>query len=137
MVQAKELIIGNKVGINLQQFPTNYFTVLEIGETMKLCEVGREHTQDYFYVGDIQPIPISPEILLKCGFTKHENSNEYWNFWILSNGWHISEALHTEPSAGVKTGLCYWSDEYIEIKYLHQLQNLYFALTSQEMNIHF
>jgi hypothetical protein len=81
----------------------------------------------YFY------IDITEKILIACGFTKHDNSNEFWNHWVLPNGWHISEALHNEPSAGVSYGICYWSDNYITVKNLHHLQNLYFALTGKEL----
>jgi len=74
-------------------------------------------------------------VLEKFGFKKSEESNEFWSFWVLPNGWYISKALHNQPEAGVKFGLFYWGEEYVEIKYLHELQNLYFALTKKELEI--
>ena len=81
------------------------------------------------------PIPITEDILLKCGFEKHSNSNEFWNLYTLKNGWYISQALHIEDSAGVNFGCFYWSGEFIEIKHLHQLQNLFFCLCGKELTI--
>lgn len=80
-----------------------------------------------------EPIPLTPDILQNAGFTKHKNSNEYWTFWWLANGWHIAESHHNEPSAGTEVGKFYWGDEYKEVKSLHQLQTLYFALTGKEL----
>jgi hypothetical protein len=121
MIPANELRIGNWV----YGFKTTYYI----------------DSNDFKYVdSDTGLIPFSPillteEILLKCGFEKHSNSNEFWNLYTLKNGWYISQALHEENSASVKMGLFYWSDEYVELQYLHQLQNLYFALTKKELNI--
>ena len=69
---------------------------------------------------NIQPIPLTEEILLKCGFEKDENKMFVFNRKVIykknDNTFHF-----------------YCCD--IEIKYLHQLQNLYFALTGQELEI--
>lgn len=81
-----------------------------------------------------RPIPLTHEILLACGFEKHKNSNEYWTFWKLNNGWHICESHHDEPSAGVENGCFHYGEDYQKITSLHQLQNLYFALTNTELN---
>lgn len=83
----------------------------------------------------LNPILLTPEILECAGFTKSEKSNEFWEFWTLPNNWYISKSLHTEPSAGVKEGCVYWGEEYWEIKSLHHLQNIYHALTGQELKI--
>lgn len=83
----------------------------------------------------LKPIPLSSEALMKAGFSKHPRSNEYWNFWILPNKWYISEALHSEPSAGVEEGKFYHGDNYTEIKSLHHLQNYYFITTGLKLDI--
>lgn len=81
---------------------------------------------------NFNPIPLTEEWLLKLGFD-NINSKEY----------------------GIKCGSCWmslsnpkdmgeWQDcycwifdrfKFIELKYVHQLQNLYFALTGNELEI--
>jgi hypothetical protein len=76
------------------------------------------------------PIPLTPEILEKAGFKKFNNA------WVLSDynplnhfGWDFT--IWDE-----KGDYRYNSAEFIpELKSLHSLQNLYFALTGTELNI--
>jgi len=118
MIDAKQLRLGNWIyGVN--------------GFSARIRAYDFEHTD----FDKCNPIPLSPEILEKCGFEKTDNSNKYWSFWRLKNGWYISESHHNEPSAGVNKGLFYYGDEYIEIKHLHHLQNFYFAHTQRELQI--
>lgn len=85
----------------------------------------------------MEPIPLTHEILEKCGFVRHFNSNEFWNHWqLVENGWHVSEWLQNHKAAGFEEkGTCYWSDQFIPVKYLHRLQNLYHELTNKELEI--
>lgn len=68
----------------------------------------------------IRPIPLTEEWLLKFGF---EKSGDHYNKWvddvrafILLNDFTLCDI-----------------DLKVEIKYVHQLQNLYFALTGKEI----
>jgi len=73
-----------------------------------------------------EPIPLTPEILEKCGFKKSENEKFFKrDFYILVIDEDGSYAFGTDTYDG------YFTD----IKYLHQLQNLYFALTGEELKI--
>lgn len=69
-----------------------------------------------------EPIPIMEEILLKCGFEKSYTKGVFrlgdWTIDLYSKTWKFKRE---------------WID--INFKYLHQLQNLYFALTNQELEI--
>lgn len=73
---------------------------------------------------DLSPIPLDEDVLIKCGFAKADDGYGGYlspNFnggsiRIKENRWHNG---------------C-WDTE---VKYLHQLQNLYYALTNQEINI--
>ncbi len=74
------------------------------------------------------PIPITPEWLERLGFTKHHRGN-----LVLGMGYF-------ELEFAIKNGWLYLSrNEYEDmlshIKYVHQLQNLYFAITGQELTI--
>jgi hypothetical protein len=83
----------------------------------------------------IQGIPLTPEILEKAGFVYMTEPNEnYWNYNKPDVYLYLNEKL--EP------GL--YSNEYEHVdvignplQYLHQLQNLYFALTNNELEITF
>lgn len=73
---------------------------------------------------EIDPIPLTEEILLKCGFEKAK-VNTIINAYI-SFSFYLTiydDKLFYE-----------WKGGNIEVKHLHQLQNLYFALTGQELN---
>ena len=70
-----------------------------------------------------KPIPLTPEILEKCGFGRNDNyySNGKMEFKVESL--RIGMDVYMVPNA------LYCSS----IQYLHQLQNLFFALTGEEL----
>lgn len=74
---------------------------------------------------EIKPIPITKEWLLKFGFTQIDNCT----YEIEMDG-HVIEfdLRHRKMSV-------YFGDILLELKYVHELQNLYFALTSEELTI--
>ena len=77
-----------------------------------------------------RPIPLTPEILVACGFELE--TKVWWKFpdedisgWVLLDNSPIEETFT----------LCY--DQLVIgplIQYLHQLQNLFFAITQTELN---
>ena len=75
----------------------------------------------------LKPIPLKEEILLSSGF--------YWDkkkVYLCLN----ETAFRIRYSRNQLT--LFQSSQYLtipDIKYLHQLQNLYFALTQEELNI--
>lgn len=72
---------------------------------------------------DLKPIPLTEDLLLKFGFVKNSTS---WTNWRRPN--------HTkEVRIGFVNKLNYYNG--LEIKYVHQLQNLYFALTGEELKV--
>lgn len=70
----------------------------------------------------IEPIPLTPEILEKCGFV-HTVGNNYetinFRVWLESTGTYIFFERKIR----------------LRLDYLHQLQNLYYALTNTELKI--
>jgi hypothetical protein len=70
-----------------------------------------------------EPIPLTEEWLLKFGFEKSENN---WKFLDLYFG-----IISWEKLAGTMFCLEQESIFLPHIKYVHQLQNLYFALTGE------
>jgi len=135
-MEARELRIGNIVNCqhHYNDCPdTKKFNVpIEI-ESIRRDSVTLSTFQDV-NIKYLSGIPLTEERIFDLGFIKSDRSNEYWTFYVLPNGWYISQSHHNEPSAGVKEGCFYWGDNFIEIKYIHKLQNIYYALTTQELN---
>lgn len=109
-MEANELRLGNKL--------TNF-----LGEVFDCnAETIRSFESNYFPYGKPLPIPLTEEWLLKFGFEKKGVNRTRWTFWKIDL---------VEDEKGI-----YSFDEsriYIDIKYVHQLQNLYFALTNEEL----
>jgi hypothetical protein len=81
---------------------------------------------------DLEPIPLTPEILEKAGFVKV--TDEFQDNWVLNE--RCSVKLLDEPvylySNDESDAGCY---VLTELRYLHQLQNIYHALTGGELLI--
>jgi len=76
------------------------------------------------FLENIEPIPLTEEWLLKFGFEIKQGrfGNEYWG------------KINLYTSSDKKIVFCF--DGYLKgIKYVHQLQNLYFALTGNELTL--
>lgn len=81
----------------------------------------------------LKPIPLSEDILLKCGFEKKVLDRYSYCELLVKNTKFI-----TDDKGKVRIGISGPGQfEYflLEIEYLHQLQNLYYSLTGQELNI--
>jgi hypothetical protein len=133
MINAKELRIGNWV-----KDADGDFKVL-----------GIEHDANKYWIGinkgtsvnavAIEPIELTEDVLIKIGLKKIENPDklfdiyEYDEYFFCWDGNEI-HAVGVETYNGdiVPDGLINFA---WHIKYLHQLQNLFFALTGEELNI--
>lgn len=75
-------------------------------------------------IKELYPIELTEGILLKCGFEwSHYHPDTAQREYYINNDFGIE--LFNERYYKLNT----------EIKYLHQLQNLYFALTGEELEI--
>ena len=114
--------------------------VLDIdGDVLSISEI----TKDYVSFNKcnlksryskIKPIHLTEEWLLKFGFGKsdeHElghNLNDNFGFYY---DYHFKRfRLETSDNDGLN-----YADVLLNIKHVHQLQNLYFALTNKELEI--
>lgn len=82
----------------------------------------------------LEPIPLTEEWLLKFGFKKASPSeNNYDN--------NSAYEIESWGKVALRSGVLVSDEWYFldgmtsEIKYVHQLQNLYFALTGQELEV--
>lgn len=84
-----------------------------------------------------EPIPLTPEWLERLGFIKQptEQYNDYWKGGKFSSGRSSSFLLRESPVKSYGYLPLEYKDVHAPIKYVHQLQNFYHALTGQELTI--
>jgi hypothetical protein len=113
-MKSTELRLGNLVMRELEVISINSLSIAvnDWGRTNNL------RTQDF------TPIPLTEEWLVKFGFDK--------------KGYKDGLSIILENKLGYKNGRTYFKSWCIlesQPKYAHSLQNLYFALTGQELEI--
>lgn len=136
MIQAHELRIGN------------YLHDPKTGCLLKVIQIDIEGNISTYVMDrskfplpdgwSTSPIPLTPEILEKCGFDYKVNGfnhefrrgkcdGEYLDFYLLNRHEPASyyELIHVIGKVKLVS----------KIWHLHQLQNLYFALTGEELEV--
>lgn len=79
-------------------------------------------------IKNFDPIPLTEEWLLKFGFKSNPYNDTYYLENIYFEGCKL--VFECNKTRGF-TEL--WSDKFPLVEYVHQLQNLYFALTGEEL----
>ena len=79
------------------------------------------------------PIPLTEEILSKCDFNMIDDFTEHSHIDLDLQ--HCITFLKDENLIIIECDDCCYNINLEHIKHLHQLQNLYFALTGQELTI--
>lgn len=77
-------------------------------------------------LANFEPIPLTEEILFKCGFEK-TIVNTMIKAWL-----NFSFYLTIRDDGEL---FYEWNGGNIQVKYLHQLQNLYFSLVGKELEV--
>lgn len=104
----------------------------EYNPTIGVCKLG-EHRNEIIvneaaFGIEVKPIPLTPEWLAKCGFNKLNAG------WINSSG-SMCFYDRARDMNGYYT-MDYGTRNYVaRFKNVHQLQNLFFALTGEELNV--
>ena len=125
MIDAKELRIGNWLEYLGKYVQANTSIIHAVSRIVHPSEM-------------YNPIPLSSEILEKCGFKDNGvrivGSNEVIE-WMLGDydakierdctGKSLEYVLHSDEWGNI--------EKSIEVKYVHQLQNIHFALTNEEL----
>lgn len=115
-ISVNELRIGNLV--------FDYGIITEVNGFLltRLEEINNEGK----LVVNISPIPLTEEWLIKFGFYK----NEYGYWKNLGHGFNFHVLF-----IGGEFSFCVSSIGETKLKHVHQLQNLYFSLVGEELEI--
>jgi hypothetical protein len=143
-MKANELRIGNLLIANNLLYRKG-------GENKIACVVGIDSEKEYkelkssitiYHIDDefkdtygqwikhLEPIPLTEEWLLKFGFeNRPDGICDHWHLGInpITHDWMIELK---NLGAGF-----FYRNGYFNIKYVHQIQNLYFALTNEELTM--
>lgn len=133
MIKPNELRIGNIIGWRTG------FGGLIIGQAFEVhadkiaissaVPEGEEGGQGFMKIAGIEPVPLTPEWLERCGFLAHKNG------LLVANGVFIEHKPPRFVTLFYSDGTSYARPMGKHIEYLHQLQNLYFDLTGEELTI--
>lgn len=127
-LKATELRIGNYAEYFMQDtMDKEWWEAFQInGQDIKYLDKHQDDT-------DYRPIPLTEEWLDRLGFySKYKSNHKMWNIF----GFNLHQ-ISDEDENGNKIPqeqIFYYAFSY-EIKYVHQLQNLYFALIGKELTI--
>lgn len=112
MIQAAELRIGN--------------WVMDVEPYNDIFQISGIHIHKAENGWEYRPIELTGEVLINCGFYDHGISYPLFRL----------NDFTVERSRSDKTILAiYYNEKILSYrKYLHQLQNLYFAITNEELN---
>jgi len=125
-MKASELRIGNLVYCWNPSTGTHNETVISIN--WKHIRNRVEQPEDTTY----EPIPLTEEWLVKFGFKDVQRG-----FYSIKAGSTFFRLTPPQFMGEWQTEYCWVYDDFkfTEVKYVHQLQNLYFALTGEELTI--
>lgn len=127
-MKANELRIGNYVS----PFNRNdeHQMVMQVSaNNIKLTEMGKVSVDDIF------GIPLTEEWIIKFGFEYDIHNLEYSRAILDETLITYSQKNGIFLESRVCCHECGGYMEYVEIKHVHQLQNLYYALTGEELTI--
>ena len=118
-MEVRELRVGNYINLTKDNFKTTKVYQLDAFDIYKLQENE---------CADIKPIPITEEWLIRLGLSEYYGSSYYLKINRDKLKW-----CRRTPKGG--KGIRFKCPKYPHIAYVHQLQNLYFALTGKELEL--
>lgn len=137
-MNATELRIGNLVSYNETEF-TVYGISCPHTDNKYLVDLSNDGV--ITVISDkISPVPIIEEWLLKSGFDKQIIKNYFYKqcgeYEMRVSVNVFSGSIDRDASWFISIQIGYGSQPYSLIKkYVHQLQNLYFTLSGEELNL--
>jgi hypothetical protein len=137
MIKTNEVRRGNLIQYNpgdVKRKPTGfgYLTVDQIKEHALTVDNSKDGLSFTMFPSDLEGVPLTAEMIKALGFTYREYLDDY--FIKIGSGLGI---VLIRPRVGV-TKIVPENAGSVGIshcQYLHQLQNLYFVLNGEELNI--
>ena len=118
-MEAKDLRIGSWVNYKTENIAQEICSI-QSDNTIRLKDSkGTNH--GCYRMSYIDPIPLTDEWLIKLGFDDNFHKGKFW-VCLDDNGYFYTN--HNLNDEG-----------FTEVLHIHQLQNLYFALTGEELEI--
>ena len=128
-MNANELRIGNLIQKNDEICEVSS---IHSDSTIRIFNDDKTDTFGCFALRIFNPIPLTEELLLNFGFEKDDVFDKIFTYLPLHD--LCMDKLSFRKSEGF---ICYYGIKYRtllkHIQYVHQLQNLYFALTGEEL----
>lgn len=127
-METSELRLGNWIEFRPDHTHRRYIDVSQINKGSIGNKTTLYETSDPRYPLEMKelfsqylfPIPLTVEIIQKCGFEVHNNGiKTYYNPLMELD--HDFNLMNYESN--------------VRIRFVHQLQNIYFALTNQELEV--
>lgn len=142
MIQANELRVNNLVKRNdlegiysIRGVCKDRVHPIELEELFKDSQGNNAVYGCQCTLSELEPIPLTPAILEKSGFVKTDHVHPLTKY----SDYRLGNCVASAIESGVEIEYCGLDIEertyIIKIKSLHQLQNLYFALTGEELTI--
>jgi len=141
MIDIKELRIGNYIELIFERELDRGNGIIEDVEVSKVVQfAGHDPFSGWVYINpevgelafsyshDLEPIPITGEWLIKLGFEVKKSNYSAADIYLKSSV--DFNFLIEDARSGFN-----WIAGLYDIESVHQLQNLYFALTGKELTI--
>lgn len=141
-MRANELRIGNYVKHYDPINGTNIYKVYDINDRGSVSRVSLEDKGQLASctVKDIEPIELTGDILINIGFKKGYNEiysktikDDFYEYNISYQ--NVKDNKHSFVAHGYKNYLLTRKIILDNIQYLHELQNIFFSFTNQELEI--
>ena len=140
-MKVNELRIGDWVLYNDLYCKIIGIDKIRMDEDRVLVEYHNGET-DYCYIGYIEPIELTEEVLVKIGFKEKIGYINYSKVFYDENNhcdstniYYCSRLKHFKFTHDKSKEVDLQMMDLYNIKYLHQLQNAYYCITNQEMEI--
>lgn len=127
MIDAAALRKGNYIS-----YQNQLYTVTQIlWNRVEIVDINNHNQYIECTFDALEPIMVTPEMLLECGFVKHERFPHRDVFHLIDHNFIINILRDTaEISFGLDGTVALLRKGFI---YLHQLQNLFYSLIGGEL----
>lgn len=139
MIHAKEIRIGNVIWASnsFTPGPEDFYEII-VASINDIDKVVRDSQENGYSFDMLYGVPLTPEWLTKFGFVESNSYTENVRRFRKDNFTQLADyggQMIVLPEGGFAYLSCGYYENEIDCAYVHQLQNLYFALTGEELTI--